>query len=94
VAEGCDNNAEAPRQRLLHPTNRATEENDGVVTQRRRSPPKATPRETIRDVAAQLRDILEAVERGELVAEPGLVARLEGAALALEALGEVQPPGH
>jgi hypothetical protein len=50
------------------------------------------PRETVRDVAAQLRDILSAVERGELVAEPGLVARLEGAALALEALGDVQLP--
>jgi hypothetical protein len=58
----------------------------------RRSPRKTIPRETVRDVAAQLRDILEAVERGEMVAEPGLVARLEGAALALEALAEVQPP--
>jgi hypothetical protein len=45
-------------------------------------------------VARSRRDILEAAERGELVAEPGLVARLEGAALALEALGEVQPPGR
>jgi hypothetical protein len=37
-------------------------------------------RDTVRDVAEQLRDILAGVERGELVAEPGLVARLEGAA--------------
>jgi hypothetical protein len=64
-----------------------------VVTQRRPSPPKTIPRETVRDVAAQLQDILEAVERGEMVAEPGLVARLEGATLALEALGEVEQPG-
>jgi hypothetical protein len=63
-----------------------------VVTPRRRSPPTTIPRETVRDVAAQLRDILGAVERGELVAELGLVARLEGAVLALEALAEVQPP--
>jgi hypothetical protein len=64
-----------------------------VVTQRR-PPPKAIPRETVRDVAAQLRDFLDAVDRGGLVAEPGLVARLEGAALALESLAEVQPPGR
>jgi hypothetical protein len=71
-----------------------TEKNVRVVTQRRPQPPKAIPRETVRDAAAQLRDILDAVERGQLVAEPGLVARLEGAALALEALGDVQPPGR
>jgi hypothetical protein len=66
-----------------------------MVTQRRRQPPPgAIPLETSRDVATQLRAILEAVERGEMVAEPGLVARLEGAALALEALAEVKPPGH
>jgi hypothetical protein len=63
-----------------------------VVTQRRRPPAKTIPRETVRDVAAQLRDTLAAVERGELSAEPGLVARVEGALLALEALGEVPPP--
>jgi hypothetical protein len=71
-----------------------TDENDRVVTPRRSSPPKTIPRETVREVAAQLRDTLAAVERGELVAEPGLVARLVGAALALEALAEVQPPGR
>jgi hypothetical protein len=65
-----------------------------VANERRRSVPKAVPRDTVRDVAAQLRDILAGVERGELVAEPGLVARLEGAALALETLAEVKPPGH
>lgn len=62
-----------------------------MVTQRRRPPTKTIPRETVREVVAQLRDTLAAVERGELSAEPGLVARLRGAALALEALGEVYP---
>jgi hypothetical protein len=59
-----------------------------VVTQRQRVSTKAIPRETVREVAAQLRNTLDAAERGELVAEPGLVARLEGAALALEALAD------
>jgi hypothetical protein len=59
-----------------------------VPAPRRRPPPKAISLETVRDVAAQLRGILDGVERGEMVAEPGLVARLEGAALALEALGD------
>ncbi len=63
-----------------------------MVTPRRRPPPKTIPRETVREVAAQLRDTLAAVERGELVGEPGLVARLEGAALALEALAEARHP--
>ncbi len=77
-----------------HLASRTTEQNDRVVTPRRHSAPKAIPRETVRHVAAQLPAILDAVERGELVAEPGLVARLEGAALALEALAEVQPPAR
>lgn len=59
-----------------------------VASPRRRQLPKAIPREMVNEVAAQLRDILDAVDRGELVAEPGLVARLEGAVLALEALSE------
>jgi hypothetical protein len=81
------------RDRLAaHLASRTIEENDRVVTPRRHSAPKAIPRETVRDVAAQLRDILDAVERGEMVAEPGRVARLEGAALALEALDEVKSP--
>jgi hypothetical protein len=69
-----------------------TQLNDLVVAPRRCSPPKTIPRTTIIEVAEQLRDILAAAERGEMVAEPGLVARLQGAALALEALGEVKPP--
>ena len=63
-----------------------------MVTQRRRPPPKTISRETIREVATQLRDVLDAVERGELSAEPGLIARVQGAAAGLEALGEEQPP--
>jgi hypothetical protein len=73
-------------------TSLTTEKNVRVVTPRRRSASKAIPRATVDEVAAQIRDIVEAVERGELSAEPGLVARVQGAALALEALGEVKPP--
>ena len=43
-------------------------------------------------VARSRRGTLDAVQCGDLVAAPGLVARLAGAALALEALGEVQLP--
>ena len=65
-----------------------------MVTPQRRSPSTTIPRETIIEVAAQLRGTLAAVERGELVSEPGLTARLEGVVLALQVLGEVQPPGR
>ena len=40
------------------------------------------------EAAEQLRRLLAAVAKGELVAPAGLVARLEGAAAAWEALGE------
>jgi len=38
------------------------------------------------EVAAGLRRILDAIERGELAADPGEINRLEGAAAALDAL--------
>lgn len=41
----------------------------------------------IRDVAAGLGRLLDAIERGELDASPAYVARLEGAQAALEAIG-------
>jgi hypothetical protein len=45
------------------------------MTQRRRPPTKTIPRETVREVAAQLRDVLAAAKRGELVGQPGLVPK-------------------
>jgi hypothetical protein len=42
----------------------------------------------LRSTADSLRRILEAVERGELDAPPGLAQRIEGAARSLEALGD------
>jgi hypothetical protein len=43
-----------------------------------------------REAARILQGILDAVRRGELTAPPGLVARLEGALAAFEAVAE--PP--
>jgi len=43
------------------------------------------------EVAAGLRRLLGAVAAGELTADSGMVARLEGAAVALEALAEGPP---
>jgi hypothetical protein len=44
-----------------------------------------------REAAALIRRILEAIERGELDAPATVIARLEGALVALEALSEEQP---
>jgi len=46
----------------------------------------------LREAAAGLGRILEAVERGELDAPPAMLARLDGARLALEALSETARP--
>jgi hypothetical protein len=43
-------------------------------------------RAEVADVAAGMRRILGAIETGDLVADPGLIARLEGAAVALDTL--------
>jgi hypothetical protein len=40
------------------------------------------------EVAGGLRRILDTIARGELIADPGQVNRLEGAVAALEALAE------
>lgn len=46
------------------------------------------------EVAAGLRRLLDAIARGDLTAEPGEINRLEGAAAALEALGEGRGSHH
>jgi hypothetical protein len=48
-------------------------------------------RENLVEAAEAIRRIIDAVERGELDAPPGLVARLDGATRALEALAEADP---
>lgn len=48
--------------------------------------------EDLAEVAAGLRRLLGAVEAGDLVADSGTVARLDGAAVALEALARGESP--
>ena len=57
-------------------------------------PDEWTPAERIvatRDIARSLTFLLEAIERGELVATPLEVARLQGAVEALEAIAGERP---
>jgi hypothetical protein len=70
------------------------------------TPSKCAPRPTVADVtrrrsftteelaevAAGLRQLLDVIARGELVAEPGEINRLEGAVAALEALSRGESP--
>ena len=55
---------------------------NGAMTDR----PTTFSAEELAEVAAGLRALLGAVETGELVADAGTVPRLDGAAVALEAL--------
>jgi hypothetical protein len=85
-----DGSSYTTRPRCLHQSVTPQEPYD----RRERSRGHAVTTPTARDVAAQIREILDAVDRGEFVGQPGLVARLEGAALALKALAEARQPGR
>ena len=47
----------------------------------------------LREVAERIGAVLERVEAGELDAPPGLIARMEGARAALQAVSEPERPG-
>jgi hypothetical protein len=44
----------------------------------------------IAELAAGLRRLLDSIQAGQITADSGVIARLEGAALALEALASAQ----
>jgi hypothetical protein len=54
-------------------------------------PPRHPDEDDVAQAAAAIRRLLAAVEDGPLTADSGLIARLEGALLALDAVNEPQP---
>lgn len=68
------------------PTSRSGSSHHGVV------PSPQLSREQVADAGASLRKLLDAVETGELTAPPYLVARLEGALIALAAVATGRTP--
>ncbi|MGI8750963.1 MAG: hypothetical protein ACR2MN_01345 [Acidimicrobiales bacterium] len=45
------------------------------------------------ELAAGMRRLLDAIEAGDMTADSGTIARLEGAVAALDALAAGRPPG-